>query len=164
MEEPSLAAQRQPRGPGEWFRSNLKPTVSTACTWQVWTGTGAIISVIQVESGPAVAHWVGSHMKGAGLALKPIIMAHRVRRGLVAVDFVRWHQINVHILRDSPGEEYIAAHFQIEPSGSTHTSSHTVCSQIWGTQDLGEVCHRGSQDSRKQHNHLDSCSQRILFP
>ena len=37
-----------------------------------------------------------------------------------------------------------------------HPYHHTVCSQIWGTQDLGEVCHRGSQDSRKQHNHLDS--------
>lgn len=29
--------------------------------------------------------------------MKPIIMAHRVRRGVVAVDFVRWHQINAYL-------------------------------------------------------------------
>ena len=53
-------------------------------------------------------HTVGSHMKGAGLALKPIIGAQRVRRGLVAVDFVRWHQINACLEWTAPGEEYIA--------------------------------------------------------
>lgn len=95
--------------------------------------------------------------------MKPIIRAHRVSRGLVAVDFVRWCQINACLEWTAPGEEYIAASFP-DRAFWFHPYHHTVCSQIWGTQDLGEVCHRGSQDSRKQRNHLESCSQSILFP
>lgn len=61
----------------------------------------------RVALGPAVAHGGLTH-EGAGLALEPIIGAHRVRRGLAAVDLVRWHQINVCLEWTAPWEEYIA--------------------------------------------------------
>ena len=43
----------------------------------------------QAEVGPDVADIVGSHMKAAGLASKPIFRVHRV--GAV---FVKWHHRN----------------------------------------------------------------------
>ena len=62
-----------------------------------------------------MADIVGSHMKAAGLASKPIFRVHRV--GAV---FVKWHHRNACLGRTAPGEEDTAGHFQREPSGSTH--------------------------------------------
>ena len=55
--ELSLAAQRQPRGPGEWFRSNLE----AHCQHSMHVaGVGLALEpssvLIQVELGPVMAH------------------------------------------------------------------------------------------------------------
>lgn len=98
----------------------MKPTVSTARTWQVWDWHWSHHQCSYRWSWVQSWRTVGSHMKGASLALKPIIRAHRVSRGLVAVDFVRWCQINACLEWTAPGEEYIAASFPDRAFGSTH--------------------------------------------